>query len=92
MRFQFATRCVTHSGFRSFTTPTLKWCHNLWHYSSKIREEFSRRNGQRPCQLYDIFQGHIPLAPFHAADIIAMQPGPLSQFFLRVATLIAELA
>jgi hypothetical protein len=42
-------------------------------------------------RLYDIFQGHIPLAPFHAAEIIAMQSGPPGQLLLRVAALVTEL-
>lgn len=42
-------------------------------------------------RLYDMFQGHIPLVPFHAADIIAIQVGPFGQLLLRVAALVSKL-
>ncbi len=58
----------------------------------KICEKISRRHRKRLRQLYDVLQGNIPLAPLYATHIIAMQPGPLGQLFLRVASLVTELA
>jgi hypothetical protein len=43
-------------------------------------------------RLNDVFQGRVPLARFHAADIIAMQSGLLGQLLLQVAALVTELA
>ena len=57
----------------------------------KIDEKISRRNGKSLCQLYDIFESHVSLSPLHAANVVAMQPSPFGQFFLRIASLVAEL-
>jgi hypothetical protein len=37
-------------------------------------------------------RGHIPLAPFHVAYILAIQSGPIGQLLLRAAALITKLA
>jgi hypothetical protein len=58
----------------------------------KIREELSRRNRERLRQLYDVFQGDIPLPAFHTAHVVAMQPSPFRQFLLRIATFVTEFA
>ena len=57
----------------------------------EIRKQLSRLDGKRLCQLDDVLQGDIPLAALDAADLVPMQSGALGQFFLRIATLVAEL-
>jgi len=55
----------------------------------EIREEFPWRHGESLGELYDILQRHVPFTPLYSTDIIAMQSRSFSQFFLRVASLIA---
>ena len=51
----------------------------------EVREEVPWRYRKGFRQLYDVFQCDIPLTAVHATNVVAMQSGPLGQFFLRVA-------
>jgi hypothetical protein len=55
-------------------------------------EQLSRPNRQGTRQLDDVFQRYVPLAAFHAADIIPMETGSLRQLFLGIATLLSQRA
>ena len=59
--------------------------------SGKVDKEVARRHRKRLRQLHDVFEGHIPLATLHPADVIAMQFRSFGEFLLRVASLVAEL-
>jgi len=59
--------------------------------SGKVDKEVARRHRKRLRQLHDVFDGHIPLATLHPADVIAMQFRSFGEFLLRVASLVAEL-
>jgi hypothetical protein len=59
--------------------------------SGKICKKILWRNRKRLRQLHNVLQSHVPLSTLYPADIIAMQPRPLCQLFLRVAAFITEL-
>ena len=59
--------------------------------SIEIRKQIAWRDRECFRQLYNIFQGHVPLAALDSADIVAVQSGALGQFLLGIAPLVAEL-
>jgi len=62
-----------------------------FYLSNKINKQVARFYGKRLGQLDNVLKGNVPLASFHAADVIAVQACPLGQQFLGIATLFAEL-
>ena len=55
-------------------------------------KKIPRADRERPRQLYDVFQGYVSFAAFHAAYIVAMETSSLRQFFLGIATLLSQTA
>ena len=55
-------------------------------------KQLFRPNGKRPSQLHNVFEGHIALAPLHAADIVAVQTRSLCQLFLGVSPFLTQRA
>jgi len=53
--------------------------------SGKVYEQVARRHRKCLGQLHDVFEGHIPLATLHPADVIAMQFRSFGELPQRVA-------
>ena len=59
--------------------------------SGEIRKKVLWRDRKRLRQLHNVLQSHVPLSALYPANVIAMQPRPFCQLFLRVAAFITEL-
>ena len=57
----------------------------------KVDEKIARRHRKCLRQLDDVLQSDITFAALDAADVVPMQSGALSQLFLGIAPLVAEL-
>ena len=81
------------SSWRRLTDWTAnKKSHNsIDNISGEVCKKVLWRDRKRPRQLHNVLQGHVPLSALYPANVIAMQPRPFCQLFLRVAALITEL-
>jgi hypothetical protein len=71
-----------------FTTPERSFGAVL----REISEQVFRGDRQCFSKLHDIFKSDIALPALNSPDVVAMQSGPLSKFFLGQASLIAQFA
>ena len=57
----------------------------------EIRKQVAWLDRERLRQLDDVLQCDVSLATLDTADVVSVQTGPLGQFFLGIAPLVAEL-
>ena len=57
-----------------------------------VRHQLGHLDAQRLGEALDIQQRDVPLTPLHAADVVPVQPGQLSELLLRDASPLADLA
>jgi hypothetical protein len=63
---------------------TRKYYHSSYSEDTlgEVNEQVTGLNGKRFGKFYYVLQGDVPFAALNPAYVIAMQPGPLCQFFL----------